>query len=251
MGRIAFPLLLVVVLCNLLAPLRSSRIKQGIVHEVRATRSSEDADGPDQQLLACVVGEARQKILIKQKDEPFWIYYYTKEELYYFWRDAKAQSIKCKPYTPRSSVLAHLTTHPLPEEMLGIIASFDDSTLDCGPCHLVTFNPKFLDKCSTPGTEVLTEGQREEFKKTQDKLRKEGGSCKVLQNSYAQSGQTLQSCMRLGQRYGGNKEVGHYAACLIQSERTTQRIAQEMEDPLLADAHDQDTVHIKHIFEGL
>lgn len=262
--------LLVAVVCELVPRVRGTRISRGVAHHAQVEVLSNSNAIDDEQLLACVVGDTKDKIIIHGKDKPFWDYFYTKEDYYTFYRHGETRSIDCKTYAPppkASSALRHLTTPPLGDDMIGLISSFDNSAVHCRPCRVVTFKPKFLDMCNAPKIGGPAKEQRDQFLKVQIKVFEEGGFCKA-HRSFVEHGHTLQSCMKRGAQFveeAGEyfKDARRFAVCDMQPESTSQTLIKETEDNLLSlqkvmdehrkfiDEHKQDILHINHVFEGL
>lgn len=239
----------------------------------------------DESLLACVEVGTENKIVIQTKDRPFWDYYYAKEHYFtthHTQRKRQPHSIKCKPYLlPPTAALRNLSRPDLPEDMIRLIASFG-SAVHCNTCGFVTFNMNFLVNCSTPST-------RHELLMVQKRVAEEGGDCKVrmrgqmhheqgadaaenvrthtswakpLGRKYSQwkrasvSEYTLQRCMRGNGFDLSGEERRVFAACQFKPASRTQRIIKYLEKykTWFADflaSRKQDSIHAKHIFEGL
>lgn len=263
--------MLVVVMCHLVTYLQSARLKRANTHKLRISGPSDSSVPNGEKLLACVIGEKKHKIIIKEKDAPFWDYFYTKEDHYSLFRHGKSQSVKCIPYTPPpkpSSALRNLTAPALGDDMIGLVASFVDSALNCRPCRVVDFGLRFLDECNTPSIGGPPKEQRQEFQQVSNKVIEQGGTCS-FQKLDVKDGHTLQSCMRLGSPFADMsheyfEDMNRFASCDMQSESQTQafleRKPQDHRWPLsidqlalqkVIDKHRQDLVHIKHVFDGL
>jgi len=212
-GKMALHWLLAAFMCELLPHLQSARMNHGIAYEAQSSGNPDDTDmtvaGGDERLLACEVVETKERLLILGKDKPFWDYYFTKGVYYskrfsHMWaKPHDSRSISCKAYKspPKTSfVLEKLTAPLLPDDIIGEIASFDDSALHCHPCALVSFSMKYLENCSAPTTS-------ERFFQAHKEVKEEGGYC--FQPSWSQDvwqtpndenwgePQTLASCMEL------------------------------------------------------
>merc|ERR1712129_454980 len=84
-------------------------------------------------------------------------------------------TISCKAFTPPpkpSAVLMNLTTPTLPNDVIDLIASFDDD-VHCESCILQSFNMSFLEKCRT----ALSPNEWARF---QREVEKAGGSCRPV-----------------------------------------------------------------------
>lgn len=282
-------LLVVVVACKLSPDVQSIRASHGISHEVQSFGKSEHVAADDEELLACVVVETRDRLVIQGKDKAFWDYYYTKGDylttltildhqnvmaalmlskgpqqslVSLSHRNPRPRSIKCKTYRPPpkpSSTLRNLTHPSLPEDLIGLIASFEDSVVRCRTCGLVNFKMKFLDRCSTPSTV-------EEFEMVNKQVKKEGGFCKVARYMPSPVGEkimwrhgSLPGCMKHNSDHESLKDTRRFAACEMEPDSDTekfirQRFAREKEMlglQQVIDERSQDTINMQHIFEGL
>lgn len=185
---------LAAVMCELLPLFETTRVKRGIAPEVRSSGHSGYADmtavAYDEKLLACERVEAKQRWIIQGKDKPF-LEYYEDFKLWYAERKQGGATINCKTFTspPKpSSILKNLTTHTLPEDVIGLIGSFN-SDVHCRYCWLFDFNMTFFEKCRT----ALTRNPVSEWLRVRSEVQEEGGSCEP--NITLTRKKTLQNCM--------------------------------------------------------
>jgi len=125
--------LLATVMCGLLLPLHSKRLNRDIAHEMPNSGHSEDADmtavAYDEKVLACELGRQgevqwKRRLIIQEKDAPLADYYSHWVDVVFYGDDHKPNTINCKTFTPPpkpSSVLTNLTTHTLPDDVIGLI----------------------------------------------------------------------------------------------------------------------------------
>lgn len=197
--------LLAVVIFKLVPRLQSTRINSGIARTVRSSQHSRGTDTTvvphDEKLLVCrYEQELDARIIIPAKDKPIVDYILAL-------RDA---SLNCEPFTPPqkpSSMIKNLATHSLPEDIIGLIGSFDRD-MHCNWCTLYGFDMTFLEKCSAALNQDIDEQSRVNFEV--DEL---GGSCapKSLKCSQWERQQTLQTCM-------ASPEANQVAICRMNSE---------------------------------
>jgi len=251
-------------------------MNHGIAHEVLHRLETTSAVD-DEKLLACEVGSPatstyKEHIVIQAKYQPFWIYYYTTKKTYTRPDIKVTLSVKCKNYTApvRSSTLTNLTTHPLPEEMLGVIASFEDEiVVECHSCGLIQFNMNLLEKCSAPIASDDPDTARQQFITTVKEVSKETGdhhACLAFESfDSPMLGQTLQSCMSLNDApcRGCSEDERAFAVCKFESKSAYENLIKDKEE-MIADLHkgigkhrkDIDThrrnmSNLEQIFEGL
>jgi len=236
--------LFAVLICELLLHLHSRRINRGAALQVQRHKHPDNGDrtvaDDDETLLACVEIETKQQIVIQAKDKPFWDYYYEKGN--YFDRiltpllvshhpsthkevvlslahDEKPRSLNCKTYTepPKpAATLNNLTSLALPDDVINLIASADDSALHCKQCEEVYFNMNFLEKCSKPRTLL-------QFLTVHEEVQREGGTCRLTPKSPLEKGRigtpskpaehTLQTCMGENDYRTFQQEKRVFAVC--------------------------------------
>lgn len=277
---------LAVFVCNILLLVRSRRLSFGFADELPASGHPDSAhietvhDGS--KLLACEVSKTDQRFVIHDRDRPFWDYYYAKGSFFsrLLYKDNpelyEPRSLNCHSYTrpPKTSTAFRNLTNPhLPEEIISLIASFDDSSVHCSPCGVVSFRMKFLENCSAPTTAM-------HFMKVHKEVREEGGFC--FQSTWGANRwqtpdkkkwgdqQTLPTCMRLNSfKEDGNLRSGHFdkdrrvfASCLFESDfdnqdfikekktKIKENLAENLRLQKAIDTRRQDIHFIKHIFEG-
>lgn len=192
-SRMPLFLLIVNLMCGLAPGLRSTSINKGVTSGL-----SRGTAVDDEKLLACVV--TNDKIIIQAEDRPFWDYFYTKESFYNS-GNGTTQSINCQAHTPplkSSFALRNLSNPYLGEDVIGVIASFDNPVVRCMPCRVLEFNPDFLEKCNSPSIRGPSQEEvRQEFSNVHTEVQEEGGFCRAAWAS-VEYGKTLQSCMQLG-----------------------------------------------------
>jgi len=132
---------------------------------------------------------SKHRLIIRDEDKPF--VEYDRALLHFdhaaFFGDQHA-ALNCKPFNfNHASTLRNLTTHTLPEDVVGLIGSFLHD-VHCSSCRLLSFNMTFLEKCRTALTLTQTEWGR-----VDDEVRQEGGSCSPSETLH--NGRTLQTCM--------------------------------------------------------
>lgn len=209
-------------------------MERSIAGEAQISGHSNSTIVDVERLLTCVVGKMQSEIIIHAEDQPFWEYYYTKEDCYTSVCVQKTavnnSSFECKIYTPplrAASALRNLTSPLLAEDLIGRIASFANPVERCRPCHEVTFKPNFLEKCSAPAIEGTLEEQKENFDRVLEEVQREGGTCRTQHTASAKS-LPLESCMHVGlfteieggnnarfasMRYRAKNRARRFAAC--------------------------------------
>jgi len=140
--------LLAVVMCELLPRLQSTRISRSIAHEVQISGHPEDVDmtavAYDEKLLACEQSESNARFITRCKDKP-WVDYlnllYTESSTFF-------SCMTSAPPPKPSFMLRNLTTHKLPDDVIGLIGSFNHD-VHCKACYRRSFNMTFLEKYRT------------------------------------------------------------------------------------------------------
>lgn len=282
--QLSFASLLVTLVCELPIYFRSKRLGLGIRREMQASHRSMSVNGTwdvandDEPLLACIVVGTSKRMLIQAKDQAFWEYYWGKGNYFNLIRNQSSimysrqpRSLNCKIYTQPPKA-ATILRKKLPEEITDLIASFDNSSLHCNACGMANFNMKFLEKCSTAETV-------EQFRDVQKEVKGEDGTCRPGSWSETNTGQggktvrhTLQSCIGLNRYVRSDNRI--FAACQLERDSETQKLIGEKEVQIrrlqtsiyirkeekqarigklqtVVGERKQDTVYIKHIFEGL
>lgn len=199
--------LLAVVMCELLPRLhQSTRISRGIA-DLQASGHFQGkgmtAVIDDGSLLACKTHPEtdfwEERLIIQGKDKHFVEYDYAVDNLLY---EESTPPIICKPFAlpPKpSSALRNLTTPPLPQDVIGMIAASIHG-VQCESCRLFKLNMTFFERCRA----ALALNQ---WARVNKKVKEEGGSCEP---SMSWKWQTLQSCM-------ASPKANEVAVCRAQS----------------------------------
>lgn len=247
-----------------------AREAQGSAHPMDV-EMSDVADA--NQLLACVIVETNDKIVIPAKDKGFWAYYYqtvnweTRTGDPSSWSgndDDKPLSLKCKLYTPpptHAFVLRNLPSPNLPEDVVGHIASFHDSAVHCQTCRVRKFDMNFFEECSAPSTP-------EQFLMVDKQVKQEGGFCtpRIARGlsglswpgeplSRREEEDTLQNCIAINSNSGHLPEGRHFASCELNREDDIQKLIKDNEENVVLHKFiqdcKQDILNLKHISGGL
>jgi len=263
---------LAVLLCICFLHFQSSRINRGAARaalQVQSSKHSETADrtiaGDDETILRCVVVETKQRILIRAKDKPFWDYYYTAGNYFSmildYTRDPQPLSLTCKAYRQPlkpAATLKNLTIATLAEELVDLIASFDDSVLHCDKCRRTMFDMEYLEKCST----FLEKLRKEDIANLQQ-FRNEVSTSKCrIKTEFLEfrgsSGKlTLHRCMEQNSdKYTSKGLRNNFAVCDLAPDSETQLSIKEKEDHIrglhaIVDSQKQDAAYTKQIFQGM
>jgi len=231
-----------------------TRINRGIAHEVQSSGHLEGADmtavAYHEKLLACEEVHSQEQIIVQGMDEPFVDY------LWSLARPAEAQSgFNCKTFTlpPKpSSTLRNLTTHKLPEDVIGLIGSFNHD-VHCPCCELFSFNMTFSAKCRA----ALNTNQ---WRRVQREVEQEGGSCNPSGRA-SETWQTLQTCMtsskanQVAMCHMGFPNENLEVSWKEEQIKETEDIIKEKQEKLKGLKDDlemrkQNSVYLKQIFEG-
>jgi len=204
----------------------SSRVNRGITHEVHNSGYYVDTDmsavAYDEQLLACEggfpIGKSKERFIIQDTDKLFVDYHDA--FLDYYNKEHEPSTINCKTFTspPKpSSTLKNLTTHTLPEDVTGLIGSFNYG-VHCNSCQLSNFNMTFLARCR-----VALASNRKEWRRVAREVLQEGGSCGPTTISSKE--QTLQTCMT-------SPKANQVAVCRMGSDRRNLRFIEQKENEI-------------------
>lgn len=211
------------------------------------------ADSRGKELLACKADSFSSRFVIPAEDAGFWKYVYAQLDLwgnlaqhlkhlipadvYPFWQDSKMalsidQSLKmephpidCKTYAPPTKPSSSVRNGRLPEDMISLIASFNDEAVHCNACLVVSFNITFLAKCSTPST-------RKQFFEIQKEVIEEGGQCTPRMMSADK--QTLESCMKSPKDLSGSRQyplqsTRAFRICTFESDQSSLNLIKKTE----------------------